>query len=145
MIEAAFSTTLRSGEGAAREPLSDFDRIRNFVWSSAPSALLDIVWAPLFILAVFMFHPLLGLVTLGGSAVLVSLAAAHHAVKRPSLEEAGRKAGDARSFIERSLRSAQTLEGMEMPGEPAAALAPAAQRDLATAGEGRIGPACSRV
>jgi len=134
VIEAAFSTTLRSGEGAAREPLSDFDRIRNFVWSSAPSALLDIVWAPLFILAVFMFHPLLGLVTLGGSAV-----------KRPSLEEAGRKAGDARSFIERSLRSAQTLEGMEMPGEPAAALAPAAQRDLATAGEGRIGPACSRV
>jgi ATP-binding cassette subfamily C exporter for protease/lipase len=114
VIEAAFACTLRSGEGSTRQPLSDFDRIRNFVWSSVPAALFDIVWAPLFVLVVFMFHPLLGFIALGGSIVLMCLALAHHIATRPSLEEAGRKAGDANSFMERSLRNAQTLEAMGM-------------------------------
>ena len=114
VIEAAFASTLRSGEASSREPLSDFDRIRNFVWSLVPSALFDIVWAPLFVLVVFLFHPLLGLVALGGSAVLMGLALAHHVLTRPGLEAAGRKACDANSFMERSLRNAQTLEAMGM-------------------------------
>jgi PrtD family type I secretion system ABC transporter len=114
VIEAAFACALRSGEASTREPLSDFDRIRNFVWSPVPSALFDIAWAPLFVIVVFMFHPLLGFVALGGSTVLVCLALAHHIVTRPSLEQAGRTAGDANSFMERSLRNAQTLEAMGM-------------------------------
>ena len=114
VIEAAFTSTLRSGEASTRQPLSDFDRIRNFVWSPVPSALFDIIWAPLFVLVVFLFHPLLGFVALGGSAVLLCLALAHHVVTRPSLEEAGRKSCDANSFMERSLRNAQTLEAMGM-------------------------------
>jgi ATP-binding cassette subfamily C exporter for protease/lipase len=69
VIEAAFVTTLQSGERLVRQPLSDFDRIRSFIWSPVPSALFDIVWAPLFVLVVFLFHSLLGLVALGGSAV----------------------------------------------------------------------------
>ena len=99
---------------STRQPLSDFDRIRNFVWSSVPAALFDIIWAPLFVVVVFMFHPMLGFVALGGSMVLMCLALAHHIATRPSLEEAGRKAGDANSFMERSLRNAQTLEAMGM-------------------------------
>jgi PrtD family type I secretion system ABC transporter len=114
VIEATFAASLRSGETSIRQPLSDFDRIRNFVWSPLPSALFDIVWAPLFIVVVFLFHPLLGLIALGGSIVLMCLALVHHFATRPSLDEAGRKASDAKSFIERSLRNAQTLEAMGM-------------------------------
>ena len=114
VIEATFAATLRSGEASIRQPLSDFDRIRNFIWSPLPSALFDIVWAPLFVLVVFLFHPLLGFIALGGSFVLICLALVHHIATRPSLDDAGRKAGDARNFMERSLRNAQTLEAMGM-------------------------------
>lgn len=114
VIESAFSSTLRSGEGAIRQPLGDFDRIRSFVWGPVPSALFDVVWAPLFIIVVFMFHPVLGVVALAGSVVLLGLALVHHVTTRPNLEAASRQAADANAFIERSLRHAQTLEAMGM-------------------------------
>jgi PrtD family type I secretion system ABC transporter len=114
VIEATVLSTLRSGERRVRQPLSDFDRIRSFVWSPVPSALFDIAWAPLFVLVVFLFHPLLGLVALGGSVVLLAMAVMHHLMTRPDLEVASRNAADANSFMERSLRNAQTLEAMGM-------------------------------
>jgi ATP-binding cassette, subfamily C, type I secretion system permease/ATPase len=112
VIEAAFSAALRSGEG--HQALRDFDTIRSFVWSAVPAALLDLIWAPLLVLAMFIFHPLLGLVALGGSIALLVLAVVHDMTTRPKLEEASRHASHATSFMERSLRNAQTLEAMGM-------------------------------
>jgi PrtD family type I secretion system ABC transporter len=112
VVGAAFSATLQGGEKANHHFLGDFDRIRTFVWSSLSSTLFDILWTPLFVVIVFMFHMLLGFVALGGSAVLVFLALMQDIVTRSSLEEANRKAANANSFIERNLRNAQTLEAL---------------------------------
>lgn len=114
VVEAAFSATLQSGEGPSQQALKDFDAIRKFVWSPVPSALCDVIWTPLFVLVVFAFHPLLGFVALAASIVLLGLALIHDWATRPKLEEAGCKATEANSFIERSLRNAQTLEAMGM-------------------------------
>ena len=62
----------------------------------------------------FVFHPLLGVVALGGSIVLLALAVVHDLATRPKLEDAGLQASQAASFMERSLRNAQTLEAMGM-------------------------------
>jgi ATP-binding cassette, subfamily C, type I secretion system permease/ATPase len=112
VIEVAFAASMRSGEG--HQALRDFDAIRSFVWSPVPAALLDLVWAPLFVLAMFAFHPLLGLVALGGSTTLLALAVVHDLATRPKLKEASRHATEATSFMERSMRHAQTLEAMGM-------------------------------
>jgi PrtD family type I secretion system ABC transporter len=112
VIEAALSATLRSGEG--HQALKDFDTFRSFVWSSVPAALLDLIWAPVFVVVMFAFHPLLGLVALGGSITLLILGVVHDMATRPKLEEAGRHANNAASFMERSMRNAQTLEAMGM-------------------------------
>lgn len=114
VVEAAFSTTLRSGEGSSHRALRDFDTIRSFVWSSVPSALCDVIWTPLFVMVVFVFHPVLGSVALGAAIALLCLALINDAATRPSLEEASRQASEANSFIERSLRNAQTLQAMGM-------------------------------
>ena len=114
VLDAAFCASLRLGEGRSQQALTDFDTLRSFVWSSVPAALLDVVWAPLFVLVMFVFHPLLGLVALGGSIALLVLAVAHDIATRPKFEEARRHASAAASFIERSLRNVQTLEAMGM-------------------------------
>jgi ATP-binding cassette, subfamily C, bacterial exporter for protease/lipase len=90
VIDAVFLATLRGNEGSHRQALSDFDRIRNFAWSPTSCAIFDILWTPLFVLAVFMFHPWLGAVALVGSVVLVGLAVVHDLATRPKLDEAGR-------------------------------------------------------
>lgn len=116
VVEAAFLATLRAKDGTSAQALGDFDRIRNFIWSSMSCALFDIVWTPLFVVAVFLFHPVLGVVALGGSMVLLGLAVVHDLFTRPKLEAANRLAGDANGVMERSLRHAQTLEAMGMLG-----------------------------
>jgi ABC-type protease/lipase transport system fused ATPase/permease subunit len=116
VIDAAFCTSLRSGEGPSHQALSDFDTLRSFVWSSVPAALLDVIWAPLFVLIMFAFHPLLGFVALGGSIVLLVLAVVHGMATRHRVEEARRHASAAAGFMERSLRYVQTLEAMGMRG-----------------------------
>ena len=117
VIDAAFCASLRSGEGPGHQALTDFDTLRSFAWSSVPAALLDVIWAPLFVLVMFVFHPLLGLVALGGSIALLVLAVAHDMATRPKFEEARRHASAAASFMERSLRNVQTLEAMGMRAE----------------------------
>lgn len=69
MPRFGFSTT------EASERSRDVDTLRGFFASPAPSALFDLPWVPVFLVFVYILHPVLGAVTLGGAIVLACLAA----------------------------------------------------------------------
>lgn len=69
MPRHGFSTT------EALERGRQIDTLRNFLSSSAPAALFDLPWVPLFLIFVYLLHPVLGAVTLGGAVVLALLTA----------------------------------------------------------------------
>jgi ATP-binding cassette subfamily C protein len=50
--------------------LRDVDRMRSFVCGQGPAALFDLPWLPLYLAALFMLHPLLGLYAIAGAALL---------------------------------------------------------------------------
>ncbi len=52
----------------------DVDTIRGFFGSQAPAAIFDLPWVPLFLAFVYMLHPTLGALTLGGALVLTLVA-----------------------------------------------------------------------
>ena len=54
--------------------LSDLRNLRQAFSGPPLFAVFDTVWAPLFLLAIFLFHPLLGVIASGGAAVLALLA-----------------------------------------------------------------------
>lgn len=56
------------------EALCDVERIGRFVTNSGPSAFFDMVWAPAFLVAVALLHPVLGLYALAGILLLVTVA-----------------------------------------------------------------------
>jgi PrtD family type I secretion system ABC transporter len=58
---------------AAQAPLRDVEQIRYFLSGMGPTAFLDIPWSPLFVLALFLFHPLIGCVALVGAGVMVAI------------------------------------------------------------------------
>ena len=59
--------------GGDSDGLKDLDSIGKFWSSPVMMALFDLPWAPLFLLAVFVFHPVLGLVaTVGGIVLLIT-------------------------------------------------------------------------
>jgi len=45
-----------------QQPLRDLDQIRAFMSGMGPTAFLDMPWIPVFLIALFLFHPLIGLV-----------------------------------------------------------------------------------
>lgn len=60
-----------------QQPLRDLDQIRGFLAGAGPTAFLDMPWTPIFLIVLFLFHPLLGFTALFGalSIVLMTLLA----------------------------------------------------------------------
>ncbi len=77
-----FSATLagpaaQTGHDDSTAALHNLESIQRLLSSSALFGLIDIPWVPIFILTIFAFHPLLGWLALGGTALLVVLAIAN--------------------------------------------------------------------
>ena len=51
----------------AQQPLRDLDQIRMFLSGVGPTAFLDMPWTPMFLVALLVFHPLIGVVALVGA------------------------------------------------------------------------------
>src|SRR6202163_2096206 len=42
-----------------QQPLRDLDQVRSFMSSMGPTAFLDMPWIPIFLVALFLFHPVM--------------------------------------------------------------------------------------
>ena len=60
----------------AQQPLRDLDQIRIFLSGLGPTAFLDMPWIPIFLTALFAFHPAIGLVSILGAATIIALTVA---------------------------------------------------------------------
>ncbi|MGL4281293.1 MAG: type I secretion system permease/ATPase, partial [Albidovulum sp.] len=73
---------LLPGDSPAALGLRDLESIRQLLSSPVFLALFDLPWAPLFLLAVFIFHPWLGWLAVAGGAVLVAVTWANQVTTR---------------------------------------------------------------
>lgn len=79
------------GPVARAEAMRDLDTLRQTISSPAAAALFDAPWAPVYIIAAFLLHPALGMLTTGAAALMLALA--WHNERR--MRGPVRKAGDA--------------------------------------------------
>src|ERR1700720_4719512 len=49
-----------------QQPLRDLDQVRTFMSGMGPTAFLDMPWIPVFLIGLFLFHPLIGTTALLG-------------------------------------------------------------------------------
>jgi ATP-binding cassette, subfamily C, bacterial PrsD len=57
----------------AQQPLRDLDQVRAFLSGAGPTAFLDMPWIPLFLIALFLFHPAIGVVATCGALAIVAM------------------------------------------------------------------------
>ena len=77
------------GREATVQGLRDIGTVRTFLSGPSIFPILDAPWTPIFIAVVFLLHPLVGWVALGGAIVLFALAAASEFTTRDTLMRAG--------------------------------------------------------
>lgn len=86
------------GRGPKAGALKDLDAVRTL--SSAPVllALFDAPWTPVFLVGIFLFHPLLGWLALGGGAILVVVAILNQALSAAKARDGAAQAAEASRF-----------------------------------------------
>ncbi len=97
-------------------PMQDFDRLRAFIGSPAAIALCDLPWLPLYLAVAFAFHPDLGMLALGGVAVLFGLAALGDRAAQEPVRQANTATARRARLIDTAGRAGETIAGLGMRG-----------------------------
>jgi ATP-binding cassette subfamily C protein len=104
----------RPGPTRATQSLRDISELRSFLTSSAVTAPLDAVWSPIFLGALFVLHPLFGLIGAVSAALLVCGGLVTDMLTRQLTKEANQTNIEAVAKIGASLRHAEAIEAMGM-------------------------------
>ena len=116
VFENVFSNHVRTVGGSRTQPLNDVATVRQFVAGPGLFGFFDLPFGPVFLGLLFLMHPLLGFLSLGGGVVLVLLAVATEWTSRKRLSEATRQNVAASTFAETSLRNGDAMTAMGMLG-----------------------------
>lgn len=125
MPRFGFSTT------EALERGRDVDTVRSFLASQGPGALFDLPWIPIYLGFIYLLHPWLGALTLGGAVVLTLLTLAAEIVARKVAGEARQTALGRSSIAESNARNAEVLKAMGFAGRATQRFAVANEAHLA--------------
>jgi PrtD family type I secretion system ABC transporter len=114
VLQGLLDQTARLGGAEHLNGLRDVGTLRGFLVGAGVIALFDAPWLPLFLVLIYLFHPLLGAVALAGAALMLLLAVLNERLTRAPLEQvlaAGRRAG---RFIDASTAHAETVSALGM-------------------------------
>jgi ABC-type protease/lipase transport system fused ATPase/permease subunit len=90
VFRAAFQSSVTNPANANSQSLRDLDNVREFMTGQGLIAFLDAPWVPVFLAVVFLFHPILGFVALGGAIIIFIFALSNEFATRKPLSEASK-------------------------------------------------------
>lgn len=107
--KSAVAPDLRTNAG-----LADLEAVQRLMTSPVLMAAFDAPWTPIFFAAIFLFHPMLGWLAVGGALVLVAITVANQLLSRESQAQAG-VAGQAAGAMSDQIRvEAEMVQAMGM-------------------------------
>lgn len=116
VFTAAFENNLRNSGGNAGQALHDLSNVRQFLTGNGIFAFFDAPWAPIYLLVIFLLHPLLGFISLAAMVALFVLALLTEKVTKEPLSQANKESIAANNFVATNLRNAEVIEAMGMLG-----------------------------
>ena len=114
VFRVIFKASIGSSADTSAQALRDTDTIREFLSGGAIIAFCDAPWVPLFIIAGFLLHPWLGLVSLIGAIVIFILALFNDLSTRSLMGEASGRSLAATHYASSSLRNAEVVHALGM-------------------------------
>ena len=114
LLRAMLARTDRPMDAVARQPMRDFDTLRQALTGPALLALCDAPWAPIYIVISMMIHPALGLLVLAGACALAAVAWLNERATGKRLRGATEAAHRAYASQEQVVAGAENVRALGM-------------------------------
>jgi ATP-binding cassette, subfamily C, bacterial PrsD len=97
-----------------QQPLRDLDQVRAFMSSMGPTAFLDMPWIPIFLLGLFLFHPVIGLTALSGMVAIVAMTLTTNRLARGAVKAATDLSAQRQVLADTTQRNAEVIRALGM-------------------------------
>jgi ATP-binding cassette subfamily C protein PrsD len=97
-----------------QQPLRDLDQVRAFMSSMGPTAFLDMPWIPIFLIALFLFHPAIGLTALLGTVAIVAMTLLTDRLSRGAAKAATDSSAQRQVLADATQRNAEVIRALGM-------------------------------
>ncbi|SIN78478.1 type I secretion system permease/ATPase [Vannielia litorea] len=113
ILSAAARASL-NGNGREYQTLGDLQQLRSFLVSGTLLSFLDVPFAPLFILAIYLVHPHLGMIVVATALVLLVIAIVNQRVTSGKFAEANLHLSKANLHLDSMSRNSQIINALAM-------------------------------
>lgn len=114
VFNAAFETNLRTNGANAGQSLSDLTNVRQFITGNGLFAFFDAPWFPIYLIVIFILHPLLGWFAIVGAVLSITLTLINEWATKGPLSQASQAALASNNYATNNLRNAEVIEAMGM-------------------------------
>ncbi|MEM6596021.1 MAG: ABC transporter transmembrane domain-containing protein, partial [Pseudomonadota bacterium] len=114
VFAAMLSKSAKGGHDDGKTGLRDLEAVQTFLGSPALLALFDIPWTPFFLAAIFIFHPWLGYLALGGGTLLILLTLLNQKITRQPQLDASINAMQANRLSDAIMTQPEVIQGLGM-------------------------------
>ncbi|MBX3516877.1 MAG: type I secretion system permease/ATPase [Rhodospirillales bacterium] len=114
VLQAAVAQSLRSQSTVATDAMRDVHELRQFVTGGPVALPFDALVSPLFLLLLFVLHPIYGVVGVVAVAILISLSVAMEYVARRPQASANDAAVRSHVEVGAAIRNAEIIEALGM-------------------------------
>lgn len=114
VFDAVFTANVRRLPGGTVQPMQDFRKICDFLYSPALLAIMEAPIALVMMVLLFLISPVLGWVALVFGVLQTGVAWFNERSTKPTLVEANRKAMQAQQYADGTLRNSEVIEAMGM-------------------------------
>src|SRR6202158_5511243 len=97
-----------------QQPLRDLDQVRGFMSSMGPTAFLDMPWIPIFLVALFLFHPAIGMTALLGTAAIIAMTLLTERMSRGAAKAAMDSSAQRQVLADVTQRNAEVIRALGM-------------------------------
>ena len=104
------------GPTEAADRIRDVDTLRQFISGQGPVALLDLPWMPIYLIFIYLLHPMLALLVMAGALLLFSMTVITEFAARRSGGAIQRAAVARATLAESHVRNVEVLRAMGITG-----------------------------
>ena len=97
-----------------QQPLRDLDQVRNFMSGMGPTAFLDMPWIPIFLVILFLFHPVIGMTALLGTIAIIAMTLLTERLSRGAARAAMDSSARRQVLADTTQRNAEVIRALGM-------------------------------